>query len=114
MFDVLLTGIGPDGHIFSLFPGSPGLAPDAPMVIATPAPDHVEPHIARVTLTARVLPAAGLVLVMSTGEGKAQMLAHVLGSEIDVARWPAQAARLPNSVWLLDRAAASQLPNLTR
>jgi 6-phosphogluconolactonase len=110
MFDVLLTGIGPDGHIFSLFPGSPGLEPDAPIVMAIPAPQHVEPHIDRVTLSARVLPVAGLVLVMSTGEGKAEMLANVLGPEKDVARWPAQAARLPNAVWLLDRAAAAQLP----
>ncbi len=112
IFDVLLTGIGPDGHIFSLFPGSPGLAPDAPIVMAIPAPDHVEPHIARVTLTARVLPAAGLVLVMSTGQGKAEMVAQVLGSEIDVSRWPAQAARVPNSIWLLDRAAAASLPQV--
>jgi 6-phosphogluconolactonase/glucosamine-6-phosphate isomerase/deaminase len=60
-------------------------------------------------MSARVLPVAGLVLVMSTGEGKAEMIGNVLGPRIDVARWPAQAARLPNAVWLLDRAAAAQL-----
>ena len=50
-FDVMLTGIGPDGHIMSIFPGSPALAPDAPMAIGVPAPTHVEPHLPRVTLT---------------------------------------------------------------
>ena len=109
MFDVLLSGVGPDAHILSLFPGSPGLQPDAPIVIAVPAPDHVEPHVARVTLTARVLPAAGLVLIMSSGAGKAEMLAQALGEELDVSRWPAQAARLPNAIWMLDRAAAAGL-----
>jgi 6-phosphogluconolactonase len=114
MFDVLMSGVGPDGHILSLFPGSPGLDPDAPICIGVPAPEHVEPHIARVSLTARVLPAARLVLIMSSGEGKAPILAQVLGDEVDARRWPAQAARLPNAVWLLDRAAASQVPNPTR
>jgi 6-phosphogluconolactonase len=109
LFDVLMTGVGPDGHILSLFPGSPGLAPDAPIALAVPAPEHVEPHVARVTLTARVLPVAGVVLVMSSGEGKASILAQVLGDDRDLARWPAQAALLPNAVWLLDRAAARGL-----
>lgn len=110
VLDVLLTGVGPDGHIFSLFPNSPGLAHDAPIVLGVPAPEHVEPHIARVTLSARVLPPARLVLVMSSGAGKSEILAQVLGDDRDVARWPAQAALLPNAVWLLDRAAAAGLP----
>jgi 6-phosphogluconolactonase len=106
VFDVVLTGIGPDGHIFSLFPGSPGLALDAPIVLGVPAPEHVEPHIARVTLSARVLPVARLVLVMTSGDGKAEILSQILGDDHDVGRWPAQAALLPNAVWVLDRAAA--------
>lgn len=107
VFDVLMTGVGPDGHIFSLFPGSPGLALDAPIVIGIPAPQHVEPHIPRITLTARVIPAARLVLVMSSGAEKAGIIGQVLGDDRDVARWPAQATLGPNAVWVLDRAAAS-------
>jgi 6-phosphogluconolactonase len=109
IFDVFLAGIGPDGHTLSLFPGSPGLAPDAPIVIGVPAPEHVEPHIARVTLTARVLPAARLVLLMSSGDSKADLMASILGDELDIERWPAQAALLPNAVWVLDRAITAHL-----
>lgn len=107
-FDVILAGIGPDGHIFSLFPGSPGLAVDAPIVLAVPAPQHVEPHIPRVTLSARVLPVAGLVLVMTSGSAKSQVLSDILGDDRDVARWPAQSALNPNAVWVVDSAVAAQ------
>jgi 6-phosphogluconolactonase len=109
VFDVILAGLGPDGHIFSLFPGSPGLASDAPIVLSVPAPEHVEPHIARVTLSARVLPVARLVLVMTAGESKAGVVASVFGEERNPERRPAQATLLPNAVWVLDRAAAAQL-----
>ena len=109
-FDVMMTGIGPDGHIMSIFPGSPALAPDAPVALAVPAPEHVEPRLPRVTLSARVLPVAGLVLVMAAGNSKAEILARILGSERDPNRWPAQAALLPNAVWLLDPEAAARLP----
>ena len=78
-------------------------------MIGVPAPEHVEPHIARVTLTARVLPVARLVLMMSSGSEKADVLGHILGDDRDVARWPAQAALLPNAVWVLDRAAAAKV-----
>ncbi len=108
-FDVFLAGVGPDGHTLSVFPGSPALAADAPIVMAVPAPQHVEPHLARVTLSARVLPAAGVVLVMAAGTAKSEVIATVLGDERDPERWPAQAAVLANSVWLLDAEAASGL-----
>ena len=108
--DVLLSGLGPDGHVLSIFPGSPALAADAPIALAIAAPEHVEPHIARVTLSARVIGDAGTVLVMATGSGKAGITASVLGSERDLERWPAQSALLPAAAWLLDTAAAHLLP----
>lgn len=113
-FDVLLTGLGPDGHVLSIFPGSPALAADAPIALAIAAPDHVEPHLARVTLSARVITEAGLVLLMATGAGKAAIVASVLGSERDVERWPAQVALSPNAVWLLDSAAAAGFESTRR
>ncbi|MEA2676858.1 MAG: 6-phosphogluconolactonase [Chloroflexota bacterium] len=107
-FDVLLSGLGPDGHVMSIFPNSPALADDAPIAMAIAAPDHVEPHIARVTLSARSIAEAGVVVVMATGAGKADIVASVLGDEHDVNRWPAQLTVSPNAVWLLDQAAAAQ------
>jgi len=110
VFDVFLTGVGPDGHTLSVFPGSSALAPDAPIVMGVPAPTHVEPHLARITLSARVMPAAGVVIVMASGGAKSDLIADVLGGVHDPSRWPAQAAVLPNAVWLLDEAAAAGLP----
>lgn len=107
-FDVLLSGLGPDGHVLSIFPASPALADDAPIALAIAAPEQVEPHIARVTLSAKAIAEAGVVLIMAAGAAKAEILASVLGSERDVNRWPAQSALVPNAVWLLDRAAAVQ------
>ena len=46
---------------------------------------------------------------MVAGDGKADVLGQVLGDDRDVARWPAQAALLPNAVWILDRAAAAKV-----
>jgi 6-phosphogluconolactonase len=108
-FDVFLTGVGPDGHTLSVFPNSPALADDAPLVMAIPAPDHVEPHLARVTLSPKFLNGAAQLIVMCTGEAKADVIAQILGKDRDVARWPAQAAIVPNAVWLLDEAAAAKL-----
>ncbi|CAN5548607.1 6-phosphogluconolactonase [soil metagenome] len=109
VFDLVLLGVGPDGHILSVFPGSAALDPSAAMVLSVPAPDHVEPHLPRITLNPRLLRAAHAILVMAPGEGKADVLAQVLGSERDPARWPAQLALLPQATWLLDRASAAKL-----
>jgi 6-phosphogluconolactonase len=114
-FDVLLTGVGVDGHIMSIFPGSAALAQDAPIALAIPAPEHVQPHLARVTLSANAISSAGLVIVMAVGSAKSEILASILGDTRDVNRWPAQVALTPNTVWLLDAAAAAQVDHsLTR
>ena len=75
-----------------------------------PAPTHVEPHLPRVTLVPRVMDAAGVVLMVVTGEGKADVMATVLGDERDPRAGRPRLRSLPNAVWLLDEAAAAKLP----
>lgn len=111
-FDVILLGIGPDGHVLSVFPGSPLVDNTEAWVAAVPAPTHVEPHVPRLSLTPRILAAAGSVIVVVHGAAKAAILASVLGPERDERRWPAQLARRENATWFLDRAAAAELPDL--
>jgi 6-phosphogluconolactonase len=108
-FDVILLGMGPDGHVLSVFPGSAALEPGTPIVMAVPAPTHIEPHIARVTLSPRLLSAAGHVLVMVGGAAKATMVREVLTGERDPYRRPAQLALLDNTTWFLDAGSAAEL-----
>ena len=108
-FDLLFLGVGPDGHLMSVFPGSPLLESEA-WVSAVPAPTHVEPHVARVSLNPGVVAAARQAVMVVQGEGKAAVLGALFGEGRDVAKWPAQLARRGNAVWFLDRAAAAQLP----
>jgi 6-phosphogluconolactonase len=109
VFDLVLLGIGPDGHVLSVFPGSDAF--DRPeWVLPVPAPTHVEPHVTRVTLNPHVLDVARSVLVVAHGASKAPILDEVFGPTRDPRRWPAQLARRPGATWLLDEAAAARLP----
>jgi len=108
VFDVFLLGIGPDGHLLSVFPNSPAL--DATeWALPIEAPTHVEPHVPRVTLNPRVLDVSRRLIVVVHGEGKAPMMEQVLGGDRDPRRLPAQLARRPGALWLLDEAAAGSL-----
>ena len=110
VFDLVLSGIGGDGHILSVFPGSRVFeADDRPWVAGIPAPTHIEPKVARVSLHPGFLASARLVLVVAFGDGKAEILADVLGETRDPGRWPSQHARRANAVWLLDEASAVKL-----
>jgi 6-phosphogluconolactonase len=108
VLDLVLVGIGPDGHVFSVFPGS-ALFDEAAWALPVPAPTHVEPHVARVSLNPGLLAAARLPMVVAHGAGKAAILASVLEGERDVHALPAQLARRTGAVWFLDLAAASAL-----
>jgi 6-phosphogluconolactonase len=109
VLDIVLVGVGPDGHVFSVFPGSP-LFEATSWVSAVPAPQHVAPHVARVSLHPNILVAARLPLAVVMGSGKAAIVREILAGPHDVLRLPAQLARRRGAAWILDQPAASQLP----
>lgn len=108
VFDVLVLGVGPDGHVLSVFPGSAAWN-EGSLVIAVPAPTHVEPHVERVTMHPDVVAAARSVLVVSTGASKAAVLGRAWGGD-DARELPVRMTMATNSTWILDEAAAAELP----
>lgn len=108
VFDLMLLGVGPDGHILSVFPGSDAFDRTG-LALGIDAPSHVEPHVPRITLNPTLVGAARQILVVSHGAGKAAILARVLRGERDERALPAQLARRSSATWFLDRAAAALL-----
>jgi 6-phosphogluconolactonase len=108
-FDLVLLGVGSDGHTASLFPGTAALCESARMAVALWA-EQVSAH--RVTLTLPVLNAAGDVLFLVSGAAKAAIVRACLCGSRETQLLPAQLVRPPAGrvTWLLDRDAASSLP----
>ncbi|GLY28729.1 6-phosphogluconolactonase [Kineosporia sp. NBRC 101731] len=103
-FDVLMLGVGPDGHVASLFPGHPGYAVTEGTAIAVR--ESPKPPPERISLTLGAIGAARQVWLLAGGEGKAEAVSQALGG-VDL---PAGAVRgTERTLWLLDRAAASKL-----
>jgi len=109
-FDLILLGMGPDGHTASLFPNSPGLEEKSRLVIANWV-DKLK--TSRLTLTLPVLNAARCVVFIVSGTDKAAVLRTVLEEDAPPEQYPSKLIK-PGSgklIWLLDRAAASELTN---
>jgi len=102
--DVLLLGMGPDGHTASLFPGSPALLEKTRRVVPVVGP---KPPPRRLTITPPVIAAAREIVVITTGAGKAPMVARARDERTAARDVPASLAR--RGVWFLDPAAASRL-----
>ena len=106
-FDLILLGLGVDGHTASLFPGSPALKEVFRQVAAVHAAAASIPQ--RFTLTFPVINAAAAVMFLAAGAEKAKVVKAVLGEPASAL--PAAMARPTDGrlVWLLDRGAASLL-----
>ena len=102
--DILVLGLGADGHIASLFPGSPSLAESRRRVLAVTAP---KPPPERLTVTPPVIRAARLTIGLVAGAGKAEALARVLDGADDPDRTPGRLVR--EGLWIVDTAAAARL-----
>lgn len=106
-FDVLLLGMGPEGHTASIFPESPAVHDDRLVVGVHGCP---KPPPTRVSLGFRALNAAREVWMVVTGSDKAPMVAMALSGAGRLQVPAAGVAGTAQTLWLLDEAAASALP----
>jgi 6-phosphogluconolactonase len=106
-FDLILLGLGEEGHTASLFPGSPALGERTRWVVAVNT--HAQPPL-RLTLTLPVLIRAANIHVLVAGSTKARALDHVLTGIPDPNTYPAAGLRLTEGtlIWWVDREAAQQ------
>ena len=106
-FDLILLGVGGDGHTASLFPETAALEIDDRLVVANPV---LQRDTTRITLTVPVINAARAVLFLVAGEDKAEALQEILEGDPDPRAHPASLIQPPDgSEWMLDQSAASLL-----
>ncbi len=107
-FDLILLGMGPDGHTASLFPETAALQEKSRLVVA----NWVEKlNTSRITFTLPLLNAARCVLFLVSGTDKSGALREVLQGKGPGEKYPSKLVRPSrgNVIWLVDRAAASEL-----
>jgi 6-phosphogluconolactonase len=107
-FDLIILGLGPDGHTASLFPGTAAMKETTRLVVANPVPKL---NAQRITLTLPVLNAAAQVMFVVSGKEKAEVVRKAVRGDDQGGLLPAQAVQPPSGrlLWLLDQEAASQL-----
>ncbi|MBC5815060.1 MAG: 6-phosphogluconolactonase [Candidatus Eremiobacteraeota bacterium] len=107
-FDLILLGMGPEGHTASLFPGSLP-ADDGKTLVAAPYIPKLKSH--RITFTPRLVNNARRVAIATEGAGKAPMLAAVMNGPLRPDLYPVQLVAPTDGElkWMVDRLAASEL-----
>ena len=109
-FHLMMLGIGPDGHIASLFPGFPQL--DVEDQVAVAVTDSPKPPPERVSLTFGALNRSDEVWFVASGDGKAEAIGRALSTAPpDLHELPATGVRGKSAtIWFLDRDSASRVP----
>jgi 6-phosphogluconolactonase len=105
-FDLALLGLGADGHTASLFPGTEPLEETEAWIVPTVRPEDGE---VRLTLTYPALRRAGTLLFLVTGKEKSEAVRRALRPEGSAPPPPAVRVDQGRGLWILDRAAASDL-----
>lgn len=107
-FDLVLLGLGADGHIASLFPGTEGLAERSRCAVANYVPQL---QAWRLSLTLPVIASGRQILLLVSGEPKASIVSKILADNDESPPLPAQMLESAATLeWYLDSAAASTLP----
>lgn len=107
-FEVVMLGLGPDGHVASLFPGHPALDVDDRIAVAVS--DSPKPPPERISLTFPALNRSRSVWFLVSGDDKADAVAAALAPDGDVHDVPARGVSgLEETIWFLDSAAAARL-----
>ncbi|WP_329188738.1 6-phosphogluconolactonase [Streptomyces sp. NBC_01428] len=107
-FDVLMLGVGPDTHVASLFPELPAVRETERMVVGVHGAPKPPPT--RISLTLPAIRSAREVWLLAAGEDKAEAAAIALSGAGEIQAPAAGAQGRSRTLWLLDAAAASQLP----
>ena len=114
ILDMVLLGVGPDGHVASLFPNRTETAAGAEVGWVIPVVDSPKPPSARITLTMPVINAAKKVVVCALGEGKAEVVQRALEVQSLPGALPVQMVRPQERlVWVLDSKSAEALSTMT-
>ena len=109
--DLILLGLGEDGHTASLFPEAPALLDSQSLIAVTQSPKG---PTTRLTMTLGVINRASVILFLVTGTGKAEVVRAVLNPKTEAERQLPASLVVPETgrlIWLLDRAAAAELQN---